>query len=201
MTTTAEGRQTVSTLDEQGRVLSTQITGLHPVTRTYDGQGRLATITHGSRVTAFTYEPGSGFLDAITDAESRVTSFDYDGAGRVTTQTLPDSRVITYGYDDNGNLTSITPPGRPAHGFTYTAVNLEEEYLPPPVVTDPQTTYTYNLDRQLTRIDRPDGVAVELGYDGAGRLQTVTLPGNDVRTYTYHPTRGTLQTLTGPMQR
>jgi len=34
-------------------------------------------------------------------------------------------------YDANGNVTAITPPGKPAHGFSYTPVDLESAYLPP----------------------------------------------------------------------
>ena len=46
---------------------------------------------------------------------------------------LPDGRQIRYSYDSAGNVTSITPPGRPAHAFTYTPVDLEEDYVPPDV--------------------------------------------------------------------
>jgi hypothetical protein len=41
------------------------------------------------------------------------------------------SHVIDYSYDPNGNLTSLTPPGRPAHTFGHTPVNLTRFYGPP----------------------------------------------------------------------
>jgi hypothetical protein len=50
----------------------------------------------------------------------------------------------------NGNLTSITPPGRSAHVFNYTAVNLEAGYTPPTVPGTGATSYQYNLAKQLT---------------------------------------------------
>jgi YD repeat-containing protein len=46
-------------------------------------------------------------------------------------QLLPYSREILYNYDANGNLTSITPPGKPAHNFSHTPVDLTDDYTPP----------------------------------------------------------------------
>jgi YD repeat-containing protein len=115
----------------------------------------------------------------------------------VTRQTLPDQREITYTYDPNGNVTSISPPGRPAHVFEYTTVNQEKQYTAPSVNGGgtQQTQYTYNADRQLTLITRPDGQSVQLAYDSAGRLQTQTLPSGQI-TYSYAPATGNLQTVT-----
>ena len=45
--TTPEGRQTVTTLDSQGRVLQEAIAGLDPTDFSYDLRGRLTTITEG----------------------------------------------------------------------------------------------------------------------------------------------------------
>jgi YD repeat-containing protein len=90
-------------------------------------------------------------------------------AGRVTQQTLPDGRVILFTYDSNVNVTSLTPTGRPLHAFDCTQVDLESLYAPPnaqPPLADPHTLYSYNLDRQLTRITRPDGGIVDFAYDG-----------------------------------
>ncbi len=71
-------------------------------------------------------------------------------------------------------MTSITPPSRPNHSFTYTPVNLEESCNPPDIGISVDTTqYTYNLDKQLTLITRPDGQTVSLDYDTGGRLQSV----------------------------
>jgi len=95
-------------------------------------------------------------------------------------------------------FTSLTPPGRPAHAFEYTPVDLDQSYAPPPVGSTPtQTRYSYNLDRQLTRVTRPDGSTVDLGYDTAGRLSTVTSP-RGTSSYTYNATTGNLATITSP---
>jgi len=49
----------------------------------------------------------------------------------VTQQTRPDGAVIGFAYDAGSNLTSLTPPSKPAHGFTYTPVDLMENYIAP----------------------------------------------------------------------
>src|SRR5262249_55966103 len=83
--------------------------------------------------------------------------------------------------DPNGNLQSLTPPGQPAHGFTYTPIDLEADYIPPDLgIGNVTTTRFYNVDRQLTRIARPDGVNVDFAYDSGGRLGTITFPGGPV---------------------
>jgi len=125
--------------------------------------------------------------------------FQYDLAGRVTQQTLPDGHVITFAYDANGNLTSLTPPGRSAHGFDYTPIDLESAYHPPAAgLPSPDTQYSYNLDRQLDLVTRPDAQTVDYVYDAAGRLSQQLLPNSRTITYGYDPATGNLASLGGP---
>ncbi len=189
------GRQTVSTLDNLGHVISSQVPGLAPVNYSYDAKGRLTGINQGARTTTLNYD-SLNQLSSITDPAGRTVSFNYDLAGRVTQQTLPDGQVIGYTYDANGNVTSITPPGRPSHGFTYTGVNLESAYLPPNVSAGTNnTSYAYNLDKQLTMVTRPDGQTITMAYDAGGRLRDITTPTGSIG-YAYDPTKGKLTTVT-----
>jgi RHS repeat-associated protein len=175
------GRQSTTTIDAQGRVVREQVDSLEPVAFAYDTRGRLSTVTQGTggaaRTSTFTYNP-QGFLATITDPLSRTVGFTYDLVGRVLTQTLPDGRVIQTTYDANGNVASITPPSRPAHGFAYTPVDLEDTYTPPDLgIGTVATTYAYNQDRQLTTITRPDGQSLTMSYEPTtGRLTTLTEP-------------------------
>jgi len=174
-----------------------QVAGLEPRHFTYDTAGRLSTITQGPRTAVLAYD-AQGSLASITDPLGRAVHFAYDAAGRLTRQTLPDGREVRYSYDANGNLTALTPPGRPLHAFTYTPVDLQEDYVPPNVGAGTTLThYAYNLHRQLVQVTRPDGATISLGYDAAGRLSTLTLPRGQVR-YTYDPATGNLSTLTDP---
>ena len=199
--TSPAGRQTITLLDPQGRVLQRQVVGLEPISFTYDPRGRLSTMTQGTggaaRSSTFTYNP-QGFLAGLTDPLSRTVSFGYDATGRVTTQTLPDSRVIQTTYDANSNVASITPPSRPAHSFGYTPVDLEASFTPPDLgIGTVATTYTYNADRQLTQVTHPDGQTIALGYDTGGRLSSLTEPRGQT-TFAYHPTTGQVTGITAP---
>ncbi len=195
------GREMVATFDAQGRFVEKQTPGLDPISYAYDTRGRLTAITQGSgddtRSFSLSYDSDGRVAD-ITDPLSQITSVEYDSAGRIIKHMLPGNREIRYSYDLNGNLTSITPPGRPSHSFTYTLVNLEEQYIPPDVgVGANATTYSYNLDRQLTSITRPDGAMVEFTYDSEGRPETIALPRGMVSD-TYNPDTGDLSAVTAP---
>jgi len=199
--TSPAARQTQAVIDSLGRVTQTQTTGILAVNSTYDLQGRSATIVQGSgadeRLVSFAYNP-EGYLDSVTDPLGRQVKYQYDLAGRVTRQILPDNREILFSYDANGNLASLLPPGRPGHSFTYTPVNLTESTVPPDVAAGTNSTnYRYNLDKQLTRILRPDGQSIDFSYDSAGRTGSVTVPEGNV-SYSYNPTTGKLAGITTP---
>ena len=156
-------------LDAQGRITQEQIAALAPVSYAYDSRGLFSTITEGSgatsRTTSLVYN-GARDLSGVTDALGQTTNFAYDLAGRPVTQTLPDGRTLQYAYDAAGNATAITPPGRPAHSFAYTPIDLMSSYTPPDLGSGSTATqYSYNADRALTRITRPDGQLVDFGYD------------------------------------
>ena len=199
--TTPLGRQRTTVIDALGRVTQRQIAGLNPASYAYDTRGRLASAAFGTggdaRTISFSYNAG-GFLSSVTDPLNRTEAYTYDAAGRITQQTLTDSRVINYAYDAKGNLTSITPPGRPAHTFTFTEVDLGSSYIPPNVGAGSNSTnYTYNADRDLTRITRPDAQQINFAYDSAGRLSTLTAPSGQY-TYSYHVNTGNLTSITAP---
>jgi RHS repeat-associated protein len=196
------GRQTVTTLDEQGRTVKVQAGNLAPTSYAYDPRGRLSSVAVGTvgsaRVTGFGYDDLDR-LDSVTDPMNRVQQYGYDAANRVVTQTFADGSQVGFGYDANGNLTSVTPPGRPEHGFGFTPNDLMSSYTPPVVAGVGATTYEYNHDKQPSVIHRPDGSTINFTYDSAGRLWTTTYPsigGNVTVTRTYSPTTGQLTGVT-----
>ena len=74
---------------------------------------------------------------------------------------------MLFDYDENGNLVALTPPGRPAHRFDYTAVDLQADYVPPDLGTGTTaTSYSYSLDRELTQVLRPDGLIIDRNIYG-----------------------------------
>jgi RHS repeat-associated protein len=59
------------------------------------------------------------------------------------------------------------------------------------------TKYTFNLDGQLTRVLRPDSLAIDVAYDTAGRPSQLTLPNGQMQ-FAYSPTTGNVTTLSAP---
>ncbi|HET7251821.1 MAG TPA: RHS repeat-associated core domain-containing protein [Gemmatimonadales bacterium] len=196
-TVSALGRVTETAVDTAGRPRVTFVAGVDSLHYIYDSLGLLHQVVQGGRQWQFDHD-ALGRLSAVTDPLGRITSFGYDAAGRLLAQTLPDSQVISFGYDASGNLTSLSPPGRSAHSFDYTAIDQTAHYVAPAVGSDPNTTgYTYNRDRQLTTISRPDGMNVGIIYEPTtNRLRAISMPRGSV-TYTYLAT-GQVDSVTSP---
>ncbi len=196
-----EGRQSKRTLDIQGRLLTSQFANQALTTNSYDSRGRLSTTIIGDTVDNRTYSMKydlQGQLDTITDPLGRVLNFDYDLAGRLTRQTFPDMRFIEYTYDTNGNLTSLTPPGKAAHVFNYNNVDQVSVYTPPALSgVQTITTYTYNKDKELENITRPDGTTLDYVYEASGRLGSLNIPRGQYR-YGYNTVTGQLSSITAP---
>ena len=91
----------------------------------------------------------------------------------------------------------MTPPGRLAHTFTYTALDLTASYTPPVVSGTGSTGYLFNVDRQPTEVQRPDGQTTLFNYGPAnGRLNSVTFSRGSLN-YGYD-TAGRVLTLSDP---
>ncbi|MEN0059685.1 MAG: RHS repeat-associated core domain-containing protein [Bdellovibrio sp.] len=172
------GRTQATGIDSYERVISQKNGSLDSTNYTYTNE-YLTSIQQGSRTTTLSYDPVSGFLTGILDPNSQSYLFVNDDTGRVVSKILPDSRVIGYGYDANGNLTSITPPGRPAHLMSINSHEMIGSYVPPALSGIPNvaTSYTYNLDKQLTQISRPDGTSINYNYNAAtGLMNSFSTP-------------------------
>jgi len=157
-----------------------------PTSIAYDNLGRLSRVEQSSRITELTYDS----LDRVSsfkNALNQVTLFTYDAGNRVTAQTLADGRIMRYSYDVNGNLSGIKPAGTPWHTFTSNAYDLIATYVAPLVGVATQTSYEYNLDKQLKKIIRPDGSAVDFNYGATtGLLNSIqTAEGLYSRQYTF----------------
>jgi RHS repeat-associated protein len=199
--TSPAGTQSTANVDSLGRIIQNQLSGLGPLHYSYDDQGRLAGVIQGTgaevRRYTFQYNP-QGYLGTITDPLSQVHGFEYDQAGRLAKGILADGKKIAYAYDANGKVISVTPPGRPAHAFKYNAVNMMLEYDPPDAgAAADATKYTYNADRQITSILKPDGQTIPFSYDAGGRLRAINTAHGSV-TYTYDPVKGNLTVISKP---
>jgi RHS repeat-associated protein len=195
--TSPMGRQRTLTFDEKGRVASMEVPGLATSTVAYDEHGRPKTVAQGERTTAFAYD-AQGNLSSITDPMSRTTALQSDAVGRLLKQTAPDGSTTEFRYDANSNIVGITPAGRSEYGFEYTPVDLQSSFAPPSVGTwDPATRYSYDKDKALTDVARPDSLNVMTSYDAAGRISKIEHPQGSV-TLGYSATTGQLVTAETP---
>ena len=216
--TSPEGRQTVSTLDPQGRLTRESIPGLGETQYSYNEKGYLASVNYltdnlESCLWQYTYDD-EGNLVALTDPYNQVYTYQYNGAGLLIKEIRTGGREIEYGYDANGNMTSVTPPGKAAHNFVYNSVNLKESYTPPDTGDISHSSYAYNLDQQLSAasfggqnlaltytgselgsVSGPHG-NTSYSYDVEGRLSTI-MAGAVVQQYTYNGGLVTGETVTG----
>ena len=197
-TTSPEGRQAFTRLDSLGRTRSARVLGLDSVSYAYDARGRVSQVRSGGRTLSYDYD-GLGRLLSTLDPLGRRDSLFYDTADRLIRRVLPGGREVHFSYDSTGNLTGLTPPSRPVHGFAYDAVDQTTNYTPPNVgLTTPGTIYSYNLDRQVTQITRPDSAAIGFGYESTtGRLSAISFDRGQVA-LGYSQTTGQLTSLTAP---
>jgi RHS repeat-associated protein len=195
-TQSPEGRTVTHRVDSQGRLTEVDVPGFTPITYEYDARGRLSRVAQGPRNSRLTYDE-SGRLATWSDFASRTTRYFYDADDRLVRQVLPGNRSLLFSYDPRGNITGVTPPGRPEHVLDFNRVNLTTGYIPAGLGPAAKTTYIYNSDRNPTHITKPDGSAVVITYDAAGRPETVNTPTGQSRA-TYSATTGELSSLTAP---
>jgi RHS repeat-associated protein len=199
--TTAAGRTSATTLDAFGRPVVFEVGGLAPINLTYDARGRLSVIAQGAGADQRTITLGystNGWLSDVSAPLGYHIGLEHDAAGRVLRQTLPDGRQISFSYDTNGNLATLTPPTRPSHAFSFSPVDLPTEYAPPALGSEPnRTTYSYNLDRQPTRVTRPDERIVELTYGTEGRIAAIGFSLGEIA-FSYQLSTGNLSGLSAP---
>ena len=200
-TTSAAGRTSTTVFDAQFRPSSISVPKVDPVTITYDTHGRPTQMTHstgtGARVSKLTYST-AGFVASSIDALNRTTTYTRDAIGRLLTVTRPDKKTVKSAYDKQGNLTQLTLPHGRIHSFLYNDVDDNTQVTPPSLGTwAPQTVYEYNLDRQLTKVTRPDGAILSFAYDPAIGRQTSETSPLGTKTFSYSATTGLLSGITG----
>ncbi|NJK73907.1 MAG: RHS repeat protein [Microcoleus sp. SU_5_6] len=168
-----EGRQSILTLDEGGRVIKTEVAGLEPVSFVYDDRGRLISAMQGDRaILNYNYD-GEGRLSSLGNAEGDRVQYTYDEIGRIIQTTLPSGRTYQFAYDANSNLTQIIVPSGAVHTLNYNAVNLESGYVPP---ENPSYASTYDSEQQLTNSTLPSGRTVQGIYNQSGYLESAIYP-------------------------
>lgn len=185
--TSPEGVSTTLKINEKEQPIEIGLGNEIKYTFSYDSDGRLQQAVQGTKNKLIYSYNTTGLLQNVTNDRSEVTSYIYDLAGRVSQILFPNNKSVYYSYDANGNMTSLTTPNGIAHAFEYDAMELTSKYLPPAIVglSSKDTSYTYNLDRQLTQVSRPDGQNISYTYNSlTGLLNAISTP-NGIYQYNY----------------
>jgi RHS repeat-associated protein len=192
----ALGREVRTDLDVQERPVQQVVPGMLPVTYTYDGQGRIASMVQGSRTWQLQYDPGSGQLSSVVDPLGRTQTFVRDSIGRIRRMALPQSRSVGFQLDPSSNVTSLQVPSGASHDFSFTPENRIGQYKGPDVGgAAPAENFGYDLDGALNTTTLPDGRMIQTGRDSAGRVGSVVTDRTTVQ-MSYDPTTGRLRLMT-----
>ena len=188
--TTPAGRQMTLSHDDHGRVVGLQRSGLAPISMVYNSHGRLSSLTAGTGTDARTTTWDYDALDRLvrgTDPSGQMVTFGSDNANRITSAELPGGASIAFAYDAATDLMSITPPDRSPHIFQRTLLGSESGYTPPAADSPPASAqYSYDLDNQLTQMQRLDGTTLLFNRDSGGRISSIAGPQGSV-TFNYGP--------------
>ncbi|MBN1675489.1 MAG: hypothetical protein JXR37_30895, partial [Kiritimatiellae bacterium] len=188
------GRRTATTLPDGGEVAYTYAaTGelasqsgarTYPVSYTYDGRGRLTTmstyrdgISGSPDTTTWTYDSQRGWMTAKTYADSTSTSYEYHDNGSLKKRTWARGATAEYTYDGAGSLTETEyVDGGSTNSVSYTLDRLGRATG---VTDDAGThTYTYEDDGQLDTETLPQlggGHSLDCDYDAFGRRSSAAL--------------------------
>lgn len=206
-TSFADGAFTTESFDPLGRVIASTDELGRTTERSYDGAGRLLSITQPPPssgaprpVTSYSWDM-TGNLVTQTDALGRTTRMSYDRLNRQTRRTLPGGQFATASYDAVGNRVAQTDfngetisisfdarnrpvsrsmPDGEVQTITYTATGARLS------TSDTEGTQTFEHDARdrTTAIIQPDGRRLSYRFDASGNLIELTTPAQSV-SYTF----------------
>jgi RHS repeat-associated protein len=198
------GRVTTTVMDEDGRTTDTEAPGFGSTHFDYDKFGRVIATTrtagNETRTRTYAYDDSDGFMRSVIDALDQKTNYEPDIVGRLLGVTDPSGARFEQTLDSDNRLKLVTLPGNKQHFFDYKDPSSLLQLVTPPRVDGPSSTdlrignvrYTYNKEDFPTLIERSDGNNLELVYDDAKRVKTLTTSGVALN-YTYdragRPTR------------
>jgi len=177
------------------------------VSRPLVGASQTSTVTY-----AYNDVSHPGDVSTMTDANGKLWQYTYDQYGNRSQVTDPLGNITTYTFDGLGRmLTKVNPKGNVTGGnpAAYTTTSTYDAFSDLKTVTDQlghltQYNYdgkrnltqvidanthrvvnTYNLDNQLTQLQRADNSLLKTAFDGNGNVISQIDGLNNPTTYTY----------------
>jgi RHS repeat-associated protein len=152
--------------DPVGRPKTLQKTSGQQTSLTYDGMGRVKTMSDVVGSLVWQYDNEGNQTDLTEGAANIHRTF--DDLGHVLTCADSSGNTVTYTYDNESNLETVVYPGNKTVIYTYDGSNRLK------TVTDwanRLTTYYYDDAGRLTSIERPNGTRQRLEYYDSNQLQ------------------------------
>jgi RHS repeat-associated protein len=161
-----------------------------------DPLGRALSVTQAGVVLERNHYDGNGNKESQTDAEDRVTRFEYDAANRLAARVegfgTADGATTTFAYDKNGNQTIERDQRAADLGDPFSVERGYDVLNRLETVTDGElhtTTYGYDEEGNRTLVRPPKGNETTYAYDELGKLVRVTQPGGLATVYGYDESR------------
>ena len=158
------------------------------VAYTYDARDNLRTVVDPKGLTTSYTHDGLNDLTQLQSPDTGVTTYGYDAAGNRTSQTDARGVAVTHSYDALDRLTALSYPDATLNVvFAYdqsnatTGCSASWPFGRLTRMTDASgsTTYCYDRRGNVTRkvqVTTGTNLAVDMTYDRADRLETLTYP-------------------------
>ncbi|HEV7764487.1 MAG TPA: DUF6531 domain-containing protein, partial [Thermoanaerobaculia bacterium] len=201
--------------DDLGPVMTETQPGGGLTVFTYDGRGRLETLSRGPAAndlrerieTTYDSDSGKKSLEKYLARESnwvekKRESYAYDDEGRLETLTYPGGASVAYTYDFAGRVKTVrderhnTPNTTHSYDPAGRLSNVDQK-LSTAAGGWISTTYAYDKHGNLTRVTDPNGNETDYRFDDFGRMLRQESPVSDVTTYAYNAAGNLLLTTDG----
>ncbi len=203
--TNASGLKTTNTYNSNGELLTIVNSEKQKTTLSYDANGYLKSITGpvAGAVVSFTYD-GYGRVRTVTDPEGYTVTTDYDALNRPTIITYPDKTYEQFVYDRMDAVHKKDRMGRWSHNIydSLDRINVMQDALgritqfiwcgcgSVAEIVDPLkqvTSFVRDLEGRITSKIYNDGKTVSYKYETTtSRLKSVTDAKSQVTNYTYN---------------
>ena len=147
----------------------------------YDQMGNMTRLTNplGQRI-EMSYDPIFNQMTSVEDARGYESLFNYDNQGNLQSISYPDGSSELFGSDSSGNLSSWQNRRGQAISYSYNNDGL----VTGKSHTGGSTTYTYDSRGNLLTATDASGT-IEMGYDAASRLTSISYPTGRSLSFTY----------------
>jgi RHS repeat-associated protein len=200
ITTTDNGRVSIRKHDAWGGITESTDAANGKVLYEYFSTGQPKKMTAAGAVYEMKYD-AAGNQTELKDPNAGTTTWTYDALGRVKTQRDGRGNVITRRYDRLGR-DSIVMQGGVSTLYTYGTSGNSIHRLTKVATAGNSTEYTYDrYGRPLTEkrtITGESALTFTYTYNMAGKLETITYPGNAVKATNHYDAYGNrIKTLAG----